>query len=311
MKICVVGAGLAGAVAANLLSKNHDVEVFEMREHIGGNCYDEINDGHNIHKYGPHIFHTDNDDIWQYVNRFAKFKEYKHSVIAKTYLGNTYVPVTNNSIFWDLCDDAIIKYIFEPYTFKQWGLPFNKVPKSITNRLQMRRIGDDISYFLDKYQGIPIYSEMINNMLYGINIHLKCGEYDWRKYNFDIIIYTGRLDRLFNKTTLKYRTIDFKFYKSLTNLESAVINNCIYEDRYTRVTDNSFWTNKIAPTILTEEYPRNCEIDDIPCYPINDNIDDYLANLPCNVILCGRLAKHLYLDMDDTITDVMQSIPEP
>ena len=93
MKIKIIGCGLSGITSAILLKeKGHDVEIFETRNHIGGNCYDEKKDGITVHKYGSHIFHTNDDDVWKFLNRYTSFNNYNHKVRANTSMGLISIP---------------------------------------------------------------------------------------------------------------------------------------------------------------------------------------------------------------------------
>ncbi len=98
MKVNIIGSGLSGTTAAILLkSRGHDVEIFETRDHIGGNCYDEKQDGVTVHKYGSHIFHTNDDDVWEFLNRYTKFNNYVHRVRANTSEGLVSIPFSKKT----------------------------------------------------------------------------------------------------------------------------------------------------------------------------------------------------------------------
>jgi UDP-galactopyranose mutase len=238
--ICIVGAGFSGAVVARELAlRGYTVHVFEQRSHIGGNCYTERDTQTNIlvHKYGPHIFHTDDTEVWNYVNQFDQFMPYINRVKA-VYNDRVYtLPInllTINSFFnknlnpkeaqkWisDIGDKSIgepvsfedqaLKYVgrdlyeafFKGYTLKQWGIHPRELPASILKRLPVRFNYDD-NYFNHKFQGIPKngYTYVIASILDHPNIKVTLGvTFDKSTSDFKgyaHTFYTGPLDAYFN-----------------------------------------------------------------------------------------------------------------
>lgn len=206
-EIIIGGAGLFGSICAQELAQaGFKVKVFEKRDHIGGNCYTEKKDGIDIHKYGPHIFHTSNEIVWSYINRFTTFNNFRLSPIAN-YKGELYSLPFNMWTFqkmWGVTtpeqameimkgfgsgtDEAqnfeeraiskVGKEIYEKliygYTYKQWGIDPKELPASIINRLPVR-LTYDTNYFNDKYQGIPTdgYTEIFKKLLNHENITVK------------------------------------------------------------------------------------------------------------------------------------------
>lgn len=202
----VVGTGFAGATIAEHLSRCYDVLVIDERPHIGGQMYDEYNeDGILIHKYGPHIFHTNDQEVYNYVSRFTDWIDYQHKVFG--YIDGQYIniPFNFNSInklfpdsehktrlinnllnSYDFGDnvnisdlvnielkDLIYEKIFKNYSMKQWGEYFDVI-KSVFERVPIR-LSNDNRYFLDKYQGIPKhgYTKLIEKMLSKSNVMLN------------------------------------------------------------------------------------------------------------------------------------------
>lgn len=232
----IVGAGLFGATAANLLSKNgKNVLVIEKRNHIAGNVFTAEIEGINVHKYGAHIFHTDYKDVWDYVNSFIEFNRYTNSPIAR--IGNEIynMPFNMNTFskIWSdvftpedalrhineerkeiqnepqnleeqaisLVGRTIYEKLIKGYTEKQWNRDCKDLPPFIIKRLPVRLIYDN-NYFNDKYQGIPIggYTKMVEKMLEGIKVDLNTNFFDNKDYYKSIaskIIYTGALDEYF------------------------------------------------------------------------------------------------------------------
>ena len=246
----VVGSGLYGSTIARLLKDaGKSVLVIEKRNHIGGNVYTEKIEGINVHKYGAHIFHTNNNSVWNYVQRFATFNRFTNSPIAN-YKGDLYSLPFNMHTFnkmWgvtkpeeaqsiiekqrsvlnrepanleeqaiSLVGTDIYEKLIKGYTEKQWGRKCTDLPAFIIKRLPVRYTYDN-NYFNALYQGIPVggYTKMIENMLSGIEV--KTGiDYLSDKGQFDkiakTIIYTGPIDAYFEYSlgALEYRSVRFE-----------------------------------------------------------------------------------------------------
>lgn len=247
----IVGCGLFGAVCAyrlRLLGKK--CLIIDKRYHIGGNVYTENINSINVHKYGAHIFHTSNKQVWDFVNSFVEFNRYTNSPVAN-YKGKLYnLPFNMNTFYqmWgvttpeeaaakiesqrleagiinpkNLEEQAIsligkdIYYtLIKDYTEKQWGRKATDLPAFIIKRLPVRFTFDN-NYFNDKYQGIPIggYTALIEKMLEGVEVRLNTDYFDNKPYFdslADKIIYTGEIDRYFDYCYghLEYRTVRFE-----------------------------------------------------------------------------------------------------
>ena len=247
----VVGAGLFGSVFAR--ERTNDGKkclVIDRRNHIAGNVYCEKIEGINVHRYGAHIFHTNNDAVWEYVNRFASFNDYVNMPEA-IYKGERYNLPFNMNTFHQLwgvttAEEAKAKIaeqiaelnidepqnleeqalklvgrdVFEKlvkgYTEKQWGRRCKDLPAFIIKRLPLRFEYDN-NYFNAKYQGIPIggYTEMVSRMLDGIEVRTGVEYKDFIKNTtdtFDKIVFTGRIDEFFDYEfgELEYRTVRFE-----------------------------------------------------------------------------------------------------
>jgi UDP-galactopyranose mutase len=261
----VVGSGFFGSICAYELNKiGKKCLVIEKRNHIGGNCYTENKDGINIHTYGPHIFHTSNEEVWKWINQFVQFNNFTLRPVAN-YKDEIYSLPFNMWTFsklWGIThpDQAkrIIEeqssYINEPnnleeqaiklvgkdvyyklikgYTEKQWRKPATELPKEIIKRLPVRFTYDN-NYFNDKYQGIPIdgYTQIFEKLLDGIEVklnidYLKDKEY-WNSISKNVI-YTGPIDAYFEYQfgELEYKTTEFKHKKINTvNYQGVVMMN--------------------------------------------------------------------------------------
>ena len=247
----IVGAGLFGAVfAERAMALGKSVLVIDKRDHIGGNIYTESVEGINVHKYGAHIFHTNDKRVWEYITRFAEFNRYTNSPVAN-YKGELYSLPFNMYTFnkmWGVVtpDEAKAKIaeqraeagITEPknleeqaislvgtdiyerlvkcYTEKQWGRPCDKLPAFIIRRLPVRFTYDN-NYFNALYQGIPMggYTAMVEKMLMGAEVRLGVDYLENREELnslCDKVIYTGAIDSYFDFCfgPLEYRSVRFE-----------------------------------------------------------------------------------------------------
>lgn len=246
----VVGAGLYGAVfTREAIKAGKKVLVIDKRDHIAGNIYTENVEGINVHRYGAHIFHTSNKEVWNYMQQFAEFNNYVNSPIAN-FKGEIYNMPFNMNTFskmWNIVtpDEALEKIeeqraeikgepqnleeqaislvgrdIYEKlvkgYTEKQWGRDCTELPASIIRRLPVRFTYNN-NYFNDKYQGIPEggYTEIIRKMLQGAEIQLQedylLNKEEWNK-KAKRVIYTGPIDAFYEYIygPLEYRSVRFE-----------------------------------------------------------------------------------------------------
>ena len=242
----VVGAGLFGATFAYRAKKaGKKCLVIDKRRHSGGNVHCEKIEGINVHKYGAHIFHTSNKQVWDFVNSFVTFNRYTHSVLAN-YKGRIYnLPFNMNTFYqlWrtvtpeqakieikkqisitgvsnpknleeqaiSLVGTDIYKILIKEYTEKQWGRKAMDLPAFIIKRLPVRFTYDN-NYFNDSYQGIPIggYNELIDGLLKDIEIKLNCDFFNNRKMLTSLarkIVFSGRIDEYFD---FKYGKLDYR-----------------------------------------------------------------------------------------------------
>jgi UDP-galactopyranose mutase len=325
MKINIIGCGLSGITAAVLLKdKGHDVEIFESRNHIGGNCYDEKQDGVTIHKYGSHIFHTNDEDVWKFLNRYTSFNNYEHKVRANTSLGLISIPYNNKTIEQigkDLSTSEIQELIFRKYSERHWGVSWEDLPASISSRVPTKRDNWDERYFTDKYQGIPSkgYTEMFNNMLDGIKVNVGVSKEEYKKLKYDKMIYTGKPDEFYDFYfgKLPYRSLRFEHNKvkkdeNFSWEKGAVINECNTLP-FNRTMDNGVYLNEnLSHTILTRDYPEEHNEKNDPIYPKDFGegmriFSEYkkLIRSEKDILFLGRLATYKYLDMWMAIKQAM------
>lgn len=285
MKVLIVGAGFTGAVIARKLAEAAiKVTVIDQRSHIAGNCYTKRDEKTNImeHVYGPHIFHTDDEEVWNYVNQHGVFKPFVNRVKSivngevfslpinlhtiNQFYKKTFNPKEAKAFIESIGDFTIedpqnfeeqaLKFIgpdlykafFKGYTLKQWGLDPKKLPASILKRLPVRFNYDD-NYFSHKYQGIPekgyttIFESIFNHS--NIEVKLDCEFQINMKSKFNHIVWTGKLDEWFNfsEGKLNYRTLKFeKHYAEEDFQGNAVINYADESVPFTRISEHKHFT---------------------------------------------------------------------
>jgi len=284
----IVGAGFYGSICAYKLNKKgYKVCVIDSRKHIGGNCYTEKKDGINIHTYGPHVFHTSNEEVWKWINQFVEFNNFRYSPLA-IYKNESYsLPFsmwTFNKLWGvthphqaQLIIEQQSKHIGEPknleeqaiklvgtdvykklikgYTEKQWKKPCDQLPKEIIKRLPVRFTYDN-NYFNDKYQGIPIggYTQIFDKLLTNVEVALNIDYLEDREYwnnQAKKIIYTGPIDRFYNYQfgELEYKTTRFEHQvKEIDNWQGvAAMNYTDINIPYTRIIEHKHFEGTESP----------------------------------------------------------------
>lgn len=285
MKFLIVGAGFTGAVIGRELAEaGHEVNIIDQRSHIAGNCFTKRDEETSVmeHVYGPHIFHTSDEEVWQYLNQHGEFIPYINRV-KTTYQDQVYsLPInlhTINQFYkksfnptqakeWinNIADQSIdepqnfeeqaLKFVgkdlyaafFKGYTKKQWGCDPTKLPASILKRLPVRFNYDD-NYFSHKYQGIPkegytaIVESILNHSLIKVKLNTAFDKSIVDEY--DHIIWTGQLDQWFNYSQgrLGYRTLDFEKHVAEGDFQGTAVMN--YGDEnvpYTRISEHKYFT---------------------------------------------------------------------
>lgn len=280
----IVGSGFFGSICAYELNKlGKKCLVLEKRNHIGGNCYTENRDNVNIHTYGPHIFHTSNDEVWNWINQFVDFNNFTLRPVAN-YNGELYSLPFNMWTFnkiWGVTSPKEAKSIIQKqsseidnpnnleeqaiklvgrdvyeklikgYTKKQWKKDPKDLPKEIIKRLPVRFTYDN-NYFNDKYQGIPIggYTQIFDKLLKGVEVRLE-EDYLSNKKHWDSlsdkIIYTGPIDAFFDFKfgELEYKTTKFEHKKFYAdNYQGvAMMNYTSDEVDWTRIIEHKHFEN--------------------------------------------------------------------
>ena len=275
----IVGSGLFGSVfARQMTDSGKKCLIIEKRSNIAGNLYTENIEGIEVHKYGPHIFHTSNKEIWDYVNKYAKFNNFRYEPIAN-YNGEIYnLPFNMNTFskMWgiktpeeanlkinsqkiynnnpsnleEFALSSVGKDIYEKlikgYTTKQWGKDPIKLPTSIIKRIPIRFTYDN-NYYRDIYQGIPIggYTKMIKNIIGDIEVKLDIDFFESKEYYESIcdkVVYTGKIDEFFNYEfgELEYRSLKFEQeILPISNYQGvAGVNYTSVDVPYTRIIEH-------------------------------------------------------------------------
>lgn len=306
----IVGSGFYGSIFARQL---HDagkrVRVIDKRSHIGGNCYTKNQDNINIHWYGPHIFHTNDTEVWNWINQYADFNDFTLRPVAN-YKGEIYSLPFNMWTFnklWGVThpheaqliieeqskeidqpinlEEQAIKLVgrdtyeklIKGYTTKQWRKDPKDLPSSIIKRLPVRFTYDN-NYFNDKYQGIPIggYTQIFEKLLDGIDVSLNTDFFNDQLPEYETLIYTGPIDKFYDYVygPLEYKTLDFDHERiDVENYQGVVMMNYTdTETKWTRIIEHKHFENiETNKTWITREY--SIEYDHMtkdPYYPVND-----------------------------------------
>ncbi len=285
----IVGAGFAGSVMAERLASqlNKKVLVVEKRNHIAGNAYDEYDEhGILVHRYGPHIFHTNSKEVFDYLSQFTEWIQYEHKVLAK--IGNELYPIPINRItinklynlslktdeevaaFFESArekrypilnsEDIIVNQVgkdlfekfFKHYTKKQWNLEAKELSPSVCGRIPVRT-NDDCRYFTDKYQYMPKegYTKMFEKILNHKNIKVILNT-DYKSIieslEFDKMIYTGPIEYFFDYKygKLPYRSIRFEF-RNLSQVQFQETAQINYVD------DSVEYTRVVEHKLLSQQ----------------------------------------------------------
>ncbi len=318
----VVGAGFAGSVIARELADSGlSVDVVDQRDHIAGNAYDFVNDvGIRVHKYGPHLFHTSNTTVIQWVNRFARWVPYRHKVKALLPDGQFVTLPANAETLQVVGRDKILDVLFRPYTRKMWGLELEQLDRSVLDRVPIR---DDLNEYYfpdDSFQALPLegYSALVQKILHHPSISVHLG------VRFEPQASTGSYEHVFNSTpideyfeyrfgSLPYRSIRFHTLTlPVPRLLPTSTVNFTHDEPYTRVTEWKHLPNSSGhPAFTTVTVEEPCDyVDNFMerYYPVKDadgvhrqTYRRYREVVPPTMTFIGRCGLYAYLDMDQAI----------
>lgn len=331
-KYIVVGAGLAGLVLAERIANvlGEKVLVIEKENHIGGACYDEIDDyGVLVGKFGPHTFHTSDREIFSYITQFCQWNHYVHRALSFVEGRFVHFPICRKTVceLYGLVEtdeqtaamieehkDDIAEKFFVHFTKKQWGCDRSELDASVLSRIPFRS-NDDDRYFTDLFQGNPIggYTRMFQKMVESKNITilLNCDYKDViDDYNYEKLFFTGPIDYYFDYSLgkLLYRSVKFNFEHHDIDSYQPVASTRYPgpETPFTRITEFKKMTGqKISGTTILKEIP--C-FEGEPYYPYptkrwKELAQKYreLAKSEKKTVFVGRLGEYKYYDMDDVV----------
>lgn len=357
----VVGAGISGAVLANLIADklNKKVLVIDRKDHIAGNCYDYKDENNiTVHKYGAHIFHTNNKEVWDYISKFTKWNYFYNKVevviegnkvslpftlktlrelfspnmsqkledkLISNYGYGVKVPILEfqNSNNEDLkfIGKYVYEHVFKNYTMKQWGLKPEEIDPTVTARVPIY-ISNDVRYFQDKYQGIPLngYTNLIKNILNHKNINVQLNT-DYKELSidkFEYVFYTGAIDEYFDYKygQLPYRSLRFDIQTiNKEYYQNTAVTNYPNDYDFTRIIEHKYFLDeKSDKTTISIEYPETFELGkNERYYPIsndknNELYNKYLKEAQENKKLhfLGRLGDYKYYNMDLAVERVFE-----
>ncbi len=320
--ILVVGAGFAGAtIARELAVHGHMVTVIDQRNHIGGNAYDYVNEhGIRVHKYGAHIFHTNNESVFRWLSKFTGWIPYKHKVKAMLKDG-TLVPFPPTK---DMVDKYGMNFIrdtfYKPYTMKMWGLKIDELDDSILNRVPVRENNDENYFPNDDFQFLPDegYTKLFENIFDHKNITVVLNtkfeismeaEYDHVFNSMPIDVYYDYKYGELNYRSIKFTTVDMP----MPRLSESVSISFTHNGPQTRLLEwKNFPGHGSNETVTTITYETPCdykENDFERYYPIkdsnNENRNKYklYADIPNDkVTFIGRCGLYVYIDMHQAVS---------
>lgn len=327
--VLVVGAGLAGSTCARLLAdQQHGVTVIDQRDHIAGNAYDYVDThGIRIHKYGPHIFHTSDAKVMQFLSRFTEWIPYVHHVKCLDPHGDLCDFPPSATMMQQLGEQEILDIFYRPYTTKMWGTDIHELDSSVLDRVK-KRSRDQVGYFADQWQCLPRdgYTEMVSRMLDSSNITVLLNT-SWQSSmlgQFDFVFNCMSIDQYHDYCLgiLPYRSLRFHHWTVHGDpLSDVPVVNFTTQNRFTRITDWRLFPNQPRQekhhvgTVTLEEPCDAADNHDQRFYPIKDrqhnNIKlyrDYATLTPANMMFLGRCGLYSYLDMHQAVSSTMNRV---
>jgi UDP-galactopyranose mutase len=334
--ILVVGAGLSGATVARVLAEaGKDVAVVDRRSHLAGNCFDYVNEfmgarWTRVHKYGPHIFHTKNETVWNFLSRFTEWVPYEHRVRAILDGGQSVPFPPNAETLAHVEKKRLLETFYTPYTLKMWDKSLSEVNPKILERVPMRDDLEDRYFPNDPWQAMPKYgyTGLVSSMLDHENITVRTRVHEYRDWFYDehtpTHTFTSEaIDEYFDYQLgdLPYRSIKFDTVclplppGASKLLPATTCNFTSPTDPHTRVTEWAQFPNSgpritSRASILTFETPYSPQRGEEKYYPVVDKdsrslYKAYSGMVPDDVTFIGRLGLFAYLDMDQAVNSAL------
>jgi UDP-galactopyranose mutase len=327
-KFLVVGAGFTGAtIARELADAGHEIQVIDRRPHVAGNAYDYTDPlGIRVHKYGPHLFHTKNHKVYDYLGQFCEWVKYQHKVKALLSDGRFVTLPVNAETCALVGEHNIVDTFFRPYTKKMWGLDIEQLDPSILQRVPVRNDMNELYFPDDKYQALPRhgYTSLIENMLDDpkIKVNLQTDFDHTMMFGFDHTFNSMPIDVYYNYVygPLPYRSIKFHHKVVPMNrvLPTATVN-FTHSGPYTRVTEwrllPEHGSNDMFTTLTFEEPCDYLDNNMERYYPVKDitgaNREKYnkykeLADKEEKITFVGRCGQYVYIDMDMAVNSALR-----
>ena len=328
--ILIVGAGFSGAVLARQLVDNNPdiyIDLIDERDHIGGNAYDYTNKhGIRIHKYGPHLFHTNNEIVWNWISRYGEWVEYYHKVKALLNDGRYVTLPVNKETKKIVGEENVIKTFFAPYTYKMWGKTIEELDPGIIKRIPIRDDDNELYFPNDKYQFLPkdgytaVFDEILSHKRITVSLSTPY-EKQMESAGYAHIFNAMPIDEYFNYKhgELPYRSIKFHNVDlPLKKVLPSTVVNFTHDGPYTRMTE---WKNMAAHgennqwTSLTYEEPCDYRDNNMErYYPVKDIAGDnkrtykkYKEMVKPNMTFIGRCGMYAYIDMHQAINSSLQT----
>jgi UDP-galactopyranose mutase len=325
--ILIVGCGFSGAVIARELADNgYKTTIIDRRTHIGGNSFDyENKHGIRIHKYGPHLFHTNNKKVFDWLSKFTEWVEYKHKVKAMLEDGQLVTLPVNNETRNIVGEENLVETFIRPYSEKMWGIKLEDLDPQVINRIPSRNDDNELYFPDDKYQVMPKhgYTQLFENILKQDNITVKLNTGFCKKMEdkYDFIFNSMPIDEYFNFCLgeLPYRSIKFtNLDLPLPKLFPVSVVNFTHNGPNTRAVE---WKNIPEhgknTTFTTITYEEPCDYKENKMeryYPVKDingqnrNLyNKYLEMVGPKMQFIGRLGLYSYLDMHQCINNALIS----
>ena len=320
--ILVVGAGFAGATVARELADNgYSVVVIDSRPHVGGNAYDYVNEhGILVHKYGTHIFHTNNLKVFVWLSKFTIWNSYKHKVKALLNDDSLVTFPPTRDMVREHGEQYIIDTFYKPYTEKMWGVSINEMDSSVINRVPIRLDNNDLYFPKDLYQFFPSngYTKLFENIFNHKNITVKLNTMFDKSMetDYDHVFNSMPIDQYYDYCydELPYRSIKFStVHLPVPNVYKTPVVNFTHNGKHTRLTE---WKNLTGhgynEHMTTITYEEPCDYKDNNYeryYPVKDasginrnKYKQYADIQNDKVTFIGRCGLYVYIDMDQAIS---------